>query len=237
MNKTLTFSVGNRKILELALSHGLNKNQAVAFDLPAGYTCPCADTCKSFSDRESGRITDGDNCKFRCYAASIESAFSASRKAHWRNFDALRKLKTVDDMANLILSELPKDIKIVRIHSSGDYFSKRYFQAWVKVAELRPDVKFFGYTKVLPYVKYLNKLNSKNFRLVYSYGGKLDSKLGNEQVCYVVNSNDEAKKYALPIACMENPSDDFDYIMENKSFCLLIHGTQPKGYNRKYVLS
>lgn len=224
MNKTLTFSVGNRKILELALTHGLNKNQAVAFDLPAGYTCPCADTCKSFSDRESGRITDGDNCKFRCYAASIESAFTASRKAHWRNFDALRKLKTVDDMANLILSELPKDVKVIRIHSSGDYFSKRYFQAWVKVAQSRPDIKFFGYTKVLPYVK---AEKPDNYRLIYSYGGKMDSKVTCEPVAYVVKNIAEAIAKGLKIACIDNPADDFDFIMEGKTFALCLHGTQP----------
>jgi hypothetical protein len=224
MNKTLTFSTGNRKIIELAHSHGLKNNQAIAFDLPAGYTCPCADNCKSFSDRESGKITDGDNCKFRCYAASIESAFTPTRKAHWRNFDALRKLKTVDDMANLILSELPKEIKIVRIHSSGDYFSKRYFRAWVKVAELRPDVKFFGYTKVLPYV---NANKPDNFHLIYSYGGKMDSKVTCEPVAYVVKNIAEAIERGLHPACIDNPADDFDFIMSGKTFALCLHGTQP----------
>lgn len=224
MNNTLTFSVGNRKILELANSHGLKSNQATSFDLPAGYTCPMADVCQSFSNRENGKITDGDNCKFRCYAASIESAFTSTRKAHWRNFEVLRKLKTVDDMANLILSELPKEIKIIRIHSSGDYFSKKYFQAWVKVAQSRPDIKFFGYTKILPYV---NAEKPDNFRLVYSFGGKMDSKVTCEPVAYVVKNIAEAIAKELKIACIDNPADDFDFIMEGKTFALCLHGTQP----------
>ena len=71
----LKFSTGNRKINDLAKDLGLSKKEVVAFDLPAGYTCPAADICKSQANRENGKITDGENCQFRCYAASTESAF------------------------------------------------------------------------------------------------------------------------------------------------------------------
>jgi len=224
MNKILTFSVGNTKILELAHSRGLKVNEVTSFDLPAGYTCPCADTCKSFADRESGKITDGDNCKFRCYAASMEARYTATRKAHWRNYEALRKLKTVKAMVELILSSIPENAKIIRIHASGDFFSKRYFDAWVKVAESLPEIKFFGYTKILPYVK-MNKPD--NFRLVYSYGGKMDSKKTCEPTAYVVKNIAEAIERGLHPACIDNPSDDFDFIMEGRTFALCLHGTQP----------
>jgi hypothetical protein len=224
MNKNkLHFSTGNRKINELAHSKGLKNNQVVAFDMPAGYTCPAADKCQSFANRENGKITDGDNCQFRCYAASIESAFSSSRKAHWKNYDALSGL-SLDEMVKLILSELPKDVKIIRIHSSGDYFSKRYFQAWVKVAELRPDVKFFGYTKILNYV---NADKPDNYHLVYSFGGKMDSKRTCEPTAFVVKNIVEAIVKGLTPSCIDNPADDFDFIMEGKTFALVLHGTQP----------
>jgi hypothetical protein len=222
MNK-LTFSTHNSKINELAKTQGLKKTQVVAFDLPAGHTCPAADVCQSFSDRETGKITDGENCKFRCYAASVESAFSASRRAHWRNFDVLRKL-TQAQMVELILKELPKDVKIIRIHSSGDYFSKRYFQAWVEVAKVRTDVRFFGYTKILNYVR---ADKPDNFRLVYSFGGKMDSKKTCEPTCYVVKDVAEAVIRGLDVSCKNNPADDFDFIMEGRTFALCLHGTQP----------
>jgi len=223
MKNALTFSVGNTKILALAQALGLNSKQVTSFDLPAGYTCPCADTCHSFADRESGRITDGDNCKFRCYAASMEARYSASRRSHWRNFDTLRKLTQVQ-MVDLILSSLPKEIKIIRIHASGDFFSKKYFQAWVKVAEKLPDIKFFGYTKILPYVK---ADKPDNFRLVYSYGGKMDSKVTCEPIAYVVRNIAEARKRKLQPACVKSPADDFDFIMAGRTFALCLHGTQP----------
>lgn len=221
MTNLLTFSTGNTKLLELAQSKNC---KVTSFDLPAGHTCPAADECQSFSDKVTGKITDGVNCKFRCYAASMEARFSASRRAHWRNYEAIASCKTSDDMAKLILSELPADVKIVRVHASGDFFSKKYFMAWVKVAETRTDVQFFGYTKILPYVK---SAKPDNFRLVYSYGGKMDSKRNCEPTAFVVKNIAEAIERKLQPACIDNPSDDFDYIMQGKTFALCLHGTQP----------
>jgi hypothetical protein len=221
--KILTFSTGNTKLLELAHSLGLKANQVTSFDLPAGYTCPAADICQSFSNRESGKITDGNNCKFRCYAASMEARYKPVRKAHWRNFDALHKL-TLNAMVELILSSIPVTAKIVRVHASGDFFSKRYFQAWVKVATIRADIKFYGYTKVLSYV---NADKPDNFHLIYSYGGKMDSKVTCEPVVYVVKNVAEAIERNLYPACIDNPADDFNFIMQGRTFALCLHGTQP----------
>lgn len=217
----LTFSTGNTKLLELARSKNC---KVTSFDLPAGYTCPAADECHSFADKITGKITDGSNCKFRCYAASMEARYSASRKAHWRNFEAIVACKTSDKMAELILSELPIDVKIVRIHASGDFFSKKYFMAWIKVAQARPDIQFFGYTKILPYVKSDKPVN---FRLQYSYGGKMDSKVNCEPTTYVVKNIADAISRKLEVACIKNPSDDFDFIMQGKTFAICLHGTQP----------
>jgi hypothetical protein len=223
MTKTLKFSIGNTKILALAQTLGLASNQVTSFDLPAGYTCPAADICQSFSDPDTGKITDGNNCKFRCYAASMEARYTATRKAHWYNYNILRKL-TQDGMVQLILSSIPENAKIIRIHASGDFFSKKYFQAWVKVAQTRTDVQFFGYTKILPYV---NADKPDNFRLVYSYGGKMDSKKTCEPTAYVVKNIAEAIERGLHPACIDNPADDFNLIMTGGTFALHLHGTQP----------
>lgn len=221
MENKLTFSSGNTKLLELASYKGC---KVTSFDLPAGHTCPAANECHSFADKVTGKITDGNACKFRCYAASMEARYSASRKAHWRNYEAIVSCKTSDEIAQLILSELPADVKIVRIHASGDFFMKKYFMAWIKIAQARPDIQFFGYTKILPYVS-ANKPD--NFRLQYSYGGKMDSKVTCEPVAYVVKNIAEAIKRGLQPACINNPADDFDFIMSGKTFALCLHGTQP----------
>lgn len=221
---TLHFSKGNKKLNELAKYLGYSNSQVVSFDLPAGHTCPMANECLSKADKVTGKITDGESMKFRCYAASGESAFTSVRKAHWSNFEAVKSLST-DEISDLILSEIPKGVKVIRIHASGDFFSKRYFQAWVRVASLRPDIRFFGYTKVLEYV---NAGKPQNFKLVYSFGGKQDSLLKSEPTCFVVSTLEQAILKGVEIACPETKSpNDFDFVMGGKSFALLIHGTQP----------
>lgn len=219
----LHFSHHNRKLNELADYLDIPKSHVVGFDLPAGHTCPMADICLSKADRVTGKITDGDNCEFRCYAASIEAFSPSARKNHWDNRDALEGL-TSDQMADLISDNIPARVEVVRIHASGDFYSKTYFEAWVKIAKMNPDIIFFGYTKVLQYV---SADMPDNMSLVYSYGGKLDHVVTNEPVAYVVETVTDALARGVQPACVDNPSDDFDFIREGKSFALTIHGTQP----------
>ena len=44
-----------------------------SFSLPAGYSCPQALICKSYANKETGKITDGKHTTIRCYAASDEA--------------------------------------------------------------------------------------------------------------------------------------------------------------------
>jgi hypothetical protein len=211
---------------KLAGMLGLKNSQVFSFDLPAGWTCPMADICLSKADKVTGKITDGKNSKFRCYAASLESAFTSARNAHWHNFDLLKSAKTLDGMVKLILASLPAPAKIVRIHSSGDFFNSVYFQAWVKVATARPDVMFFGYSKILDYVSFSKP---SNFKLVYSMGGKMDKKVTSEPYSMVVSTVQDAVKLGLEVSCQIHPADDFNFVMAQKPFALVLHGTQPKG--------
>ena len=94
--------------------------------------------------------------------------------------------------------------------------------AWVRVAEMHPEITFFGYTKI---VEYVNAVKPNNFRLVYSFGGALDQLITNEPTCRVVKSVAEAD--SLSVACQINPADDYDYIMAGVSFAIVIHGVQP----------
>ena len=218
----LKFSFGNRKVKELGRVQGV---KSCSFDLPAGYTCPMADICQSFANKETGKITDGANCQFRCYAASLEAAFKPTRALHWYNFELL-KGKSKSEMVELIQSSLPPKVGIIRIHSSGDFFNEDYFNAWVEVTRNNPHIRFFAYTKVLNYV---SADTPDNFKLVYSYGGKMDNELSSEPVAYVTRTLEQAIELGVPVSCEDNPVDDFDYIMAGKSFALMLHGTQPAG--------
>jgi hypothetical protein len=211
----LKFQQGNAK---------LGKN-IFTFSLPAGHACPFANDCLSKADKLTGKLTDGPNTQFRCFAASAEAVYPNVRLARWHNFDLLKKLTTVD-ATNLILQSLPKKANIVRIHVSGDFFNESYFLAWLQVAKLRPNVLFYAYTKSLIYwVNYIKDIPS-NLVLNASEGGKLDAQISEHGLKFakVVYSPEEAEKLGLSI----DHTDEAAY-KTKESFALLIHGQQPKG--------
>jgi hypothetical protein len=181
--------------------------------------------CLSQSNRVTGKIQDGKHTIFRCYAASAEALFKNIRKSRWNNLELLQG-KSVTEMVELILESLPKKIKLVRVHSSGDFFNQDYFDAWLIVATKRPDLIFYAYTKMLPF--WINRFNAipSNFKLTASEGGKWDAKIKeyNLRSVKVVYSIKEAKKLKLPI-----DHDDTHAWKTNDNFALLIHGTQPAG--------
>ena len=220
----LKLSYGNSKIKLLASYLGYTQKQVASLDLPAGHTCPASLLCQSYSNRETGKITDGKSMKFRCYAASSEAAFPATRRLRWHNFDILKSMST-NAMVEIIESSIPNQIKVLRIHSSGDYFTRNYFNAWVQVAQNHPEIIFFGYSKILEYTHY----NTDNFKIVYSIGGKYDNQVTNESTIRVVDTVEQGHSLGLPVACDNHPADDYDYIMGGVSFAIALHGTQPAG--------
>ena len=218
MIKTLTFSRGNAK---------LPKDTAV-FSIPAGSTCPFAKDCRSHADRTTGKITDGPHTQFRCYATTAECLFPTVRESRWENFEMLKQAKTTIGMANLIESALlgKKNIKLVRIHASGDFFSQAYFDAWLLFAQQHSELTIYGYTKALPY--WAKRLASipPNMKLVASRGGTHDDlidTLGLRSARVVLSEREARRKWKL-----ELDHDDCLCWKGDKDFAILIHGTQPK---------
>lgn len=216
MNTILKFQQGNAK---------LGKN-IFTFSLPAGHSCPFASDCLSKADPLSGKLTDGPDTKFRCFAASAEAIYPAVRQARWHNFELLREAKSLDNMAALIIASLPKKAYIIRVHVSGDFFNEQYFKAWIKVSKERPDILFYAYTKSLNY--WVNNILEvpDNFKLNASEGGKLDAQIAEHGLKFakVVYSPEEAEALGLLI----DHTDEAAY-KTSESFALLIHGQQPKG--------
>ena len=48
---------------------------------------------------------------------------------------------------------LKKRPDYVRIHDSGDYYSKVYLQKWIDIANLFPEIKFYSYTNSVAMLK------------------------------------------------------------------------------------
>src|SRR5262249_22881737 len=202
------------------------------FSLPAGWACPFASDCLSRADRQTGKIKDGPDTQFRCFAASDEARHGSARKARWHNFNLL-KGKTVLEMADLIESSMPS-AEAIRIHVSGDFFSQAYLDAWLEVARRRPDVRFYFYTKSLRY--WVNRLDVignghepgqlPNVVPTASKGGRDDELIEQYGLrsAVVVYSQQEADHLGLTI-----DHDDSHAMNHGSDFALIIHGMQPSG--------
>jgi hypothetical protein len=211
---TLKFKFGNAKL----------SDATATFSLPAGYSCPFAKLCLSKANRKTGRIKDGNETEFRCFAASQESLFPSVRMSRWNNFEKLREASTVEGMANLIQSSLPNGATLIRVHVSGDFFNESYFLAWLNVALNNPRIIFYGYTKAVKYLVEYAKVIPGNFRFTASFGGTDDALIEKHGLKYakVVYSVEEAERLGLEI-----DHDDSHASFGEDSFGLLLHGTQP----------
>lgn len=245
----IKFSAANTKLKKLykvaALAKWLDGGKKIySFDLLSGWACPQADKCMSRAILVDGkrRIQDGPNTEFRCFSASQEVVYTNVYNLRKNNFDAIRDMVstrklTIEQIADEIQSALPKNAGIVRIHVAGDFFSRLYFQAWLRVAQKNPSILFYAYTKALNHwVDARTLVNSiPNIVLTASRGGRLDNFIDQYQLreAIVFNTTEEADDFNLPV----DDDDSHAAIPENRnqSFALIIHGTQPA--KKKKVLT
>lgn len=204
----------------------VSKDTAI-LNLPAGHTCPGASACLTKASMDDGRIKDGPQQTFRCYAATEEFQNNA-REMRWFNFELLRLCGgNVDVMMQLIARSLPANRTLVRIHSSGDFFSQAYFDAWVNVAIAIPEIQFYAYTKSLRFWVAQRHAIPANLLLTASRGGKFDWLIDQHDLrsCTVVRHPDEAVRLNLEIDHDESIVTDPNV----RHFAVLLHGNQPKG--------
>ena len=218
-------------MLHLSNGNGKLSNDTLIFNLPAGKTCPGAMYCKSFAvvnDDGKRSIVDGKYTEFRCFAASSEVQYDAVFNNRAENLqmivDAIQNGSAADLINSSIQSKRTKKTKLVRIHESGDFFSGAYLDAWIEVARLNPDLKFYCYSKSLQ-LFYLLKL-PENFYLTASHGGKWDHMIDEgyfPRYSKVCMNDADANALGLEV------DHDDSHCFGNKPFALLVHGTQPKG--------
>ena len=228
---------------------GFSKNNAKLewpyFSLPAGYTCPFATVCKNFPARWEGpikggkfkrpaswdkNIKPGPQAEIMCYAARAQGQYPGANVQAFKNLDLLKKMKTKEKMANLIIKSMEyhglANTDILRIHEAGDFFSQDYLDAWIEVAKRMPQTLFYAYTVSLPY--YMARKNSlpKNFKMIASMDRKNEQFILDNGLRYsrVVGSEEEARELGLPIDV-----DDSIAWGSDDNFALVIHGSQPKG--------
>jgi len=239
---TLRFNPANSKLQKLykiksmqekwGLGDLPSSRHAYSFDLPAGRTCPGANICKSQVVLVDGKrkVKDGAKCQFRCYAASDEARYEGTYNVRKGNEVSVKKaLKSggVKKLVEEILKYIPYDAGVIRLHTSGDFFSQSYLMAWRLVAKQRPDILFYAYTKSLRYLVGVDMEDGSqgvllpNFLVTASEGGKYDSlikELGVRSVDVVFDEKDTDR---------ELDENDGHASSVGGSFSLLLHGTQP----------
>lgn len=221
-------------LLPFSFSHGNAKlpDSTLIFSLPAGHTCPGANLCLSLAHCDTGKISDGPNTQFRCYAASEETRPSV-RDLRWRNYDLIRRLgpdHLKDHLAFSVAAARSHKTTHVRWFGSGDCFSPYLRDALIHCADSIPDLVFYLYTKNLTIWLDGPSLRSlpSNFYLTASYGGRFDDLLQQglfPRTARVVFSQEEADALDLPI----DFNDSYAYDPVPTHFAHLVHGTQPAG--------
>ena len=222
----LKMSKGNKK---------LPKTTGI-ISLPAGLTCPGANSCKAFVTIKGEKriLNRGDESLFTCFAASEELRYPNVYKSRRYNFNLINgyvlknDLKGLTDLINRSIQSNRKNITKVRIHESGDFYNRLYLEAWKNVAELNKDLIFYCYSKSLLFFP-TNRSIPNNFYMTASYGGKYDYLIDRgyfKRFSKVVFSEDEALKLGLSI----DKDDSHCYEDKGKNgFGLLLHGMQEKG--------
>lgn len=116
------------------------------------------------------------DCVKFCYAQKGAYSWSNVKPA----FEKRYELTKTNNFINLMNSEIKKKkADFVRIHDSGDFYSKAYIQKWFTIANDNPNVKFYAYTKSFILFQGLNIPD--NLDIIFSEGGKHD-KLINTKI-------------------------------------------------------
>ena len=220
--KKLKFSKGNKKLTK----------DTLVYSHPAGIPCHGANSCKAFVTLKDDKrvLNRGNESLFTCFAASEELRYPNVFKARRYNYQIIKSYVLNNDLIGL--TELinwniqinKKNITKVRIHESGDFDNLLYLQAWLNVAKLNKDIKFYCYSKSLDL--FMTVFLPDNFYMTASYGSKYDYLIDQgyfTKYSKVVFSEEEAKKLNLQI----DKNDSLCF--ENKPFALLLHGMQEKG--------
>lgn len=113
-------------------------------------TCPMADKCIKFCYARKGFYT-------------------------WKNvspaFEKRYQLSLTDRFVDVICADITiKQPNYIRVHDSGDYYSRAYLHKWIEVAIRNPDVRFYSYTNMVTMFK--NVKLPPNFDVIFSDSGK-----------------------------------------------------------------
>ena len=140
-------------------------------------TCPMADECVKF-----------------CYAKKGAYIWSNVQPA----FEKRYQLSKTDDFITAVDAEIKrKKPDYIRVHDSGDYYSRKYLDKWIQIAKNNPTVRFYSYTNM---VDMLMKAElPENYDVIFSNSGKqkhlIDARKHRHTKIFSSNSDLMAENY------------------------------------------
>lgn len=164
--------------------------------------CPMADSCIKF-----------------CYARKGAYIWSNVKPAFEKRYELSKTDQFVDAMCDEIKKKKPD---YVRVHDSGDYYSRAYLKKWIEIAIRNPQVKFYSYTNMVQLFKETDL--PKNYDVIFSNSGKQTQLIDKQTDRYtdIFNSEEE-----LDLAGFVNASkvDLFatKWFSKNKKVGLIYH--------------
>lgn len=133
----------------------LKKDGIYSFGLPAKKTCPNAGTCKQF-----------------CYASKNFYLMPSVKQAQSSRLALTKNLQLFALVADAEIKK--RNICMLRIHDSGDFYNQAYLDTWFRVMRSNPTVRFYAYTKQVQLLKSVRERWPENFTVIFSFGGRQD---------------------------------------------------------------
>ena len=137
-----------------------------------------------------------------CKYAKVCVKYCYAQKGNYKRFPKIGQLmeqryelSKQSIFVGLINIEIKKrKANAIRIHDSGDFYSKEYLYKWIQIAKDNPEVNFYAYTKSLPYFKGVTLPN--NMDIIFSVGGYRDKDInfGKDRHAQIFNSSEELEK-------------------------------------------
>ena len=108
-----------------------------------------------------------DECVSFCYAKKGAYIWSNVKPAFEKRYELSKTDQFVSKMYDEIVKKKPD---YVRVHDSGDYYSKKYLNKWIDIALLFPEVRCYSYTNMVEMMLYTDL--PSNYDIIFSNSGK-----------------------------------------------------------------
>lgn len=203
----ISISTGNTKLAQDGIA---------CFDIPQASTCRGAGSCLGF-----------------CYASLGNYTYRVKVQNMLNNFYTSLNPEVFTPEVKKSYEKLPRYIKTIRLHSSGDFYNQEYLDTWVKIMRETPEFRYYAYTKSLD-LDWTEALKLNNFFRIQSIGGifdhLIDTNLAHSRIF-------PDKESLLAAGYLDASESDLPAASGGIKIGLVVHGQKKKRFNEKVHLS